>query len=207
MSDQGSDLAVNPATGEVLEHLEQQPPATLAEALAAVRDQQAQLTEWSRALEGELRRRLKVQERTVAQFGGYQVTSKPTNRSVWDVELFEAELTRLVESGVLRAAEVTEVIKREISVRAGEANKLIARLDGEPKQALIAARSWREEQGRVTVERHTPELEETTEQAPPADIPARSHSTPSGGPVGPAESQSTQPPAPAPALDPEELFA
>jgi hypothetical protein len=207
--DPDTAVAVNPATGELLEHLDTQPPATLAEALAAIRIEQAKLTDWARALEAQLRHQLKVQERTVAQFGDYQVTAKPSNRSTWDVELFENELGRLVEQGAIKASEVTEVIKRETTVRAGEANRLIARLDGEPKAALSAARSWREEPGKVTVEKHTAELpapEQVSSEPRPSAPPAHPQPDASVPPARPAQAP-TQQPAPAPALDPEELFA
>jgi hypothetical protein len=193
--------AVNPVTGEVLEHLDQQPPAALAEAFADIRARIAEHERWQRAIEGELRRRLKVLDRTLAVFGEWEVSAKPANESVWDVEELEAQMRALEESGVLKAGEWTEVIDRTPTVRAGEATRLINRLDGAPKKALEATRTWRAKRAKLTVARSValPAPEDVGRVPPRADTADDGHypAAPASGPARPTPST----------LDPEELFA
>jgi hypothetical protein len=148
-----ADLVVNLATGEVLEHLDHVPPETLAEALEALRDRQTQFKQWQSDLESELRRRLRLLDRKLSVFGEYEVAMTTPQKSEWDVEILEAGIASLVDQGVLKSGEVTEVVDRTPTVRAGEATKLINRLSGEPKRALEAARTWKEQPGKLTVVR------------------------------------------------------
>ena len=137
--------AVHPRTGEIFEHLDQVPPETLAETLAAIREWQAEFTRYAAAIERDLRRRLKTLDRTLTVFGEWEIAApKPGKESVWDVEEFQTVLNQLAEDGVIKKGETTEVIKRTETVRASEANRLIARLTGESQRALEATRSWRE---------------------------------------------------------------
>ena len=186
--------AVNPGTGEILEHLDQQPPEALADTLDAIRAYQADLKRWSSAIESELRRRLKTLGRTLTVFGEWEVEAGIGHESVWDVEEFETVLTELAAQGVIKPGETTEVIKRETTVRSGEANKLIRRLSGEPKAALEATRTLREKPKPMTVARSV----ELT--APTAEMALSEPRERAPEPTGPSQ-------PPAQTLTIEELFA
>lgn len=180
-----ADLVVNLATGEVLEHLDRVPPETLAEAVEALRERQTQFKQWQSDLEGELRRRLRALDRKLAVFGDYEVQMTTPKKSEWDLELLEAGINSLVQQGVLKNGEVTEVIDRTPTVRAGEATKLINRLSGEPKRTLELARTWKDERGKLTVVRSV-ELPTAVERDPLAlEHGGRRPGTPP--PTGPAE--------------------
>ena len=71
-------VVVNPATGELLEHLDQQPPETLADALAAIRSRQDDAARMAAALEGELRRRLAMRGRKMAVYGTWEIEAQGT---------------------------------------------------------------------------------------------------------------------------------
>lgn len=148
-----TDLVVNLVTGEVLEQLQHVPAETLAEALEELRERQAQFGQWQRDLEGELRRRLRVLDRKLAVFGEFEVAMTTPKKSEWDLDILEAGIESLVDQGVLKKGEVTEVVDRTPTVRAGEATKLINRLSGDPKRTLEAARTWKDQPGKLTVVR------------------------------------------------------
>ena len=177
----GELVAVHPGTGELLDHLEQRPPADLADALAAIRAQQDQLAEWGKVLETELRRRLKLMDRKLAVFGDYEVATTTSRKSVWDVAELEVQIESLVEQGILKAGDVTEVIDRTPTVRAGAATTLIRRLDGASKRAIEQTRTWKEQSGKVTVVRSV-ELVAASEQGSLAPPPEAQQ-----GPADPAE--------------------
>jgi hypothetical protein len=71
-------VAVHPGTGELRGNLAEQNPEWLAEALAAIRERQAQFDEWASALEYELRRRLGTHK--FAVYGDWEVWKKPSRR-------------------------------------------------------------------------------------------------------------------------------
>jgi hypothetical protein len=148
-----TDLAVNPQTGEVLEHLGQQPPEALAWALVEIHARQAEMKLWSDALETELRRRLKVRGARVAVFGDWEVEATRTRQSDWDLGGLEPVLEALVEEGVVRAADVTEVITREPVISRKHARQLMGRLTGEARAAVEACCTWRETAGKLIVTR------------------------------------------------------
>jgi hypothetical protein len=196
--------AVHPRTGEIFEHLDQVPPETLADILAAIRDYEANFKQWGAAVERELRRRLKMLDRTLVVFGEWEVAApKPGHESVWDVEEFETVLNQLADDGVVKKGETTELIKRTTTVRASEANRLIARLTGESQRALEATRSWREKPKPVTVAKSVELTPPTAEMA----LSERGHTARDGSALIP-ETEPTRPSQPpAPTLTNEELFA
>ena len=167
-----TDLAaVNLTTGEVLEHLEQQPPSVLAEALAAVHTHQAELKRWNDALEGELRRRLKIQQVTAAVYGDWEVTAARGRESVWDAAELEPALQRLADDGVIRPGDWTGVITREPVVSKSKARDLLAQLDGDAAETVKACRTWKDKPGKLTVTRSialvAPEQGSLTPPPPP----------------------------------------
>lgn len=150
---QPPDVAVNPDTGELLEHLDQQPPEALAEALDAVHTRQTELTRWSDALAGELRRRLKLRNVTLAVFGDWEVSAARKRESVWDAAELEPVLRQLVDDGTVRAADWADVITREPVVSRSRAGQLLGHLDGTAADAVKACRAWKEKPGPLTVAR------------------------------------------------------
>jgi hypothetical protein len=178
------EVAVNPATGEVLERLDEQSGEILAEALHVVHERQAELAQWRDALEGELRRRLKIRQAKLAVFGEWEVQTAGSRESVWDVDELEQALQALVDDGVIQAGDVADVITRKPVVSRSAAKRLLSRLAGPARERIAAACTWREKPGKVTVVRSV---------ALPAPPGAGEDSQPS--------------PAPPADLNPEELFA
>jgi hypothetical protein len=196
-------VAVNPATGEVLEQLDQQPPELLAEALAAVDARLAEADRWRTALAGELRRRLKLRKTKFTAFGEWEVEASVKRARKWDADQLEVVLRALEADGVIRAGDWTGLITREPTVSGRAALELRGRLDGDALAAVDEAWAWTEKAGPLTVTRSVQLIPEDVEQASPgSDRPARA--TPgrdaSSAPAGPAQ-------LPRPTLDMEELFA
>ena len=145
---------VHPLTGEVLEHLDQQPPETLAETLAAIHDRQAQYKTASTLLEEELRRRLLLRGRNQVIFGAWEVAFEQGNESVWDGDELEAALRNLIDAGTLDARECVGVITHDPVVHRTEANRLIGRLTGAARHSVERCRTWRAKgRGRIVVAR------------------------------------------------------
>lgn len=169
--DQHPVVAVNPDTGEVLEHLEQQPPEVLAEYLDAVNRHQARLKDWNSALQGELRRRLKLRRTRLIVFGDWEVELTRSRSRDWDADGLEPVLKQLVDEGVVRAGDVTDVITRTPAVSPARARDLLARLDGEAQTAVEACFTWHEKAGGLTVTR-SQQLLPAAKEAPPPEIRA-----------------------------------
>ena len=155
MSDATDMVAViHPLTGEVLDHLDQQPPETLAETLAAIRDRQAQYKTAGETLAAELHRRLILRGRNQTIFGGWEVAFEQGNESVWDGDELEAALRNLIDGGVLDARECVGVITHDPVVHRTEANRLIGRLTGAARHSVERCRTWRAKgRGRIVVAR------------------------------------------------------
>lgn len=219
-------VAVNPSTGELLEHLDQQPPEALAAALDAVHVLQGRLKESGDALEAELRRRLKMRQARLVVFGDWEVEASVSRESVWDAVELEGAMTRLVEDGTIRAADIADVITREPVVARTKAKQLASRLTGDARAAIDAACTWKEKPGKLTVARSVNLLDaapEAAEKTPPVDGKAdRGGTVSEADPVlaGSSESRPGAARAPSdnahmagpaqpdpPALDPQELFA
>jgi hypothetical protein len=148
---------VDPRSGELLD-LATAPPEQLADALDVIR----QLRNFEKAIEGELRARLAVRQRTEERFGEWTVRVEQTNRSVWDAEELEGVLRELVGEGAITRGEATGVIRREVKVSGTEANSLAKRLTGDARQAVEACRTWERKSGPLRLERIGPQLEEAS---------------------------------------------
>lgn len=160
---------IHPLTGELLEHLDQQPPETLAEALAVIHARQTQYKAAATALDDELQRRLMIRGRREAVFGDWEVALEQGNESVWDGDELEAALRALIDQGVLDARECVGVITHDPVVHRTEANRLIGRLSGGARHSIERCRSWRPKgRGRIAVARSvelpTPETPQVLEK-------------------------------------------
>lgn len=190
------DYAVHPGTGEILEHLDQQPAEALAETLDAVRGRQDELDRWAGALDRELRRRLKLRSAKLAVFGDWEVQAPTGNQSVWDADELEPVLAGLVADGTVRAADIADVITRPPVVSVSRANRLLARLTGDAHSAVAACRTWKEKPGKLLVARSV-QLMPDAEQVPPSLRRTATHQEhgPSieGTAAGPAEHPSDAP--------------
>jgi hypothetical protein len=194
----GTDVTpVHLGTGEVLERLNEQPADTLAEALHLVLEREAEAKRWADALAVELRRRLAIRQTKLAVFGEWEVEASTSRESVWDGDELEAALQQLVDEGVVRAADVADVITREPVVARSKAKALLARLTGDAHDAVQATCSWREKPGKLTVVRSV----QLPAPAPPDPSPDGSGRTPD------AVSAPVSEPALSPTLTPEELFS
>lgn len=143
---------IHPLTGEVLEHLDTQPPETLAEALTVIHARQTQYKDAAAALEDALRRRLIIRGRDQCTFGRYEVTFERGNESVWDGDELEGALRNLIDQGVLDARECVGVITHDPVVHRSEANRLIGRLSGSARASIDRCRTWRAKgRGRIVV--------------------------------------------------------
>lgn len=201
--------AANPATGEVLEHLDQQPPEKLAEALDAVHARQAELKRWNDALEAELRRRLKLVKRSLYVWGEWEVEARPSRESDWDVDELRGVLDSLVEDGTVRAGEVGDIIIQPPPYAArARARELRDRLSGDAREAVEACCTWREKPAKLTVARSVNLLDAApaAEETPP--VGGRTDRDGTAPAADPVPAGSPEPPAaPTLTLDPEELFA
>jgi hypothetical protein len=220
-------VVAHPETGEVLEHLDQQPPELLAHALAVVQARQAELVAAAKAVEGELRNRLKILDRTSTTFGEWKVSAKPRNTRVWSVEDLRGVLDDLVARGVIQAGEIPDgIIVRREEVAGKVALELRGQLGADGQAAIDKAYRWRSERGPLTVARKKP-AEEARPLEPAVDAAVRERrrleASPEAGDaeqhkqqdekhdhvdeqvqrVGSHDTGSTRPPV----LDPEELFA
>ena len=98
--------AVNPATGEILERLDQQPAETLAEALDAINVQETRLKEWRGPIETELRNRLKLRQAKRVVFGDWEVEAavRPPDDGPVPLEARHRWVVLLAEVGQLAHA-------------------------------------------------------------------------------------------------------
>jgi hypothetical protein len=139
--------------------LDQQPPANLAAALDAIRQQQTSLKAAASDIEAELRRRLDARERTTVTFDDWEVAVDAGNESIWDGDELEGVLRALVDDGVVNAAELTGIIRREPKVSRTDANRLVGRLSGPAKAAVERCRTWQPKgPGKVRVTQATPPI-------------------------------------------------
>jgi hypothetical protein len=147
-------VVAHPITGELLDAIEAQPPAVLADALLALRERQSQLRKMERVVEDELRRRLAGRERTIVVWGDYEVESRSASRREWDADELEGTLRELLDRGAVDARDLTEVIRHETIVSGVEANRLMTRLSGDAKRAVERCFRWVQKgQPKVTVAR------------------------------------------------------
>jgi hypothetical protein len=135
-------VAVNVATGELLEHLDKQPPEVLAEAFVAIQERQVELKRWHAALEAELRQRMRTLDRELAVFGDWEVEAKFDNRREWDPDELEAVLEELRDSGVIRAAEGAGIIETTKAVKGTAALALRSRLGHDAQSQIDTTFTW-----------------------------------------------------------------
>jgi hypothetical protein len=129
---------------------------------------------WADALTGELRRRLKLRNVTLAVFGGWEVSAARKRESVWDATELEPVLRQLVDDGTVRAGDWADVITREPIVSRSRASALLGHLDGTAADAVKACRTWKEKPGALTVARSV----ELTPAALPEPGPSAGPPTP-----------------------------
>jgi hypothetical protein len=146
-------VVAHPISGELIEQLDQQPAAVLADALFLLRERRLVMRQMEGALEAELRRRVAMRDRAVFVFGDYEVSNKSTSRREWDADELEGVLRELLDAGTLHAAELTEVIHHETRVSGKEAQRLLGRLTGDALKAVERCFRWRQGPARVEVER------------------------------------------------------
>lgn len=176
MSDDELPIVANPATGEQLDRLDQQPAETLAEALAAIQERQTQLKEWGALIDDELRRRLQAKGRKLDVYGDWEVELETPFEYEWDSQNAKTVLQRFIDDGVLRASECVGVIKEQPEVIRSEMNKLLSRLAWPERRELEEFRHKRPKgRGRLRVTRSV-SLAEAAERAlgsgPEGDSPA-----------------------------------
>lgn len=222
--------AANPATGEVLERLDQQPPEKLAEAYDEIVVRQAEYKRWGDAIGNELRRRLKLRQTRLAVFGEWEVQVEGGRESSWDADELSGVIDGLLAEGTVELADVTGdnavIHQPPREVRRENAKRLARRLDGDARAAIEACCTWKDKRGKLTVARSVNLLDAApgaAEETPPLS----DHADRDGGAADadPAAAGSSEPPeaatrrapptpSPEPAapakpsiLDPEELFA
>jgi hypothetical protein len=138
-----NDVAVaHPKTGELLDALESQPPAVLADVLLALRERQGEIRQMEHRIEDELRRRLAGRERTIVVFGDFEVEARAPSRREWDADELEVALRELVDRGAVDARELTDVIRHETVVSGREAQRLLGRLSGDALRAVERCFRW-----------------------------------------------------------------
>ena len=187
--------AANPATGEVLDRLDEQPAEKLAEALDEITGRMIEYKRWQTAVETELRRRLRLVNRNQYVWGGWEIVKTRSRKSEWDVDELRQVIESLVDEGTIKAAEAVDVIVQPpAEVKRENAKRLAASLNGAARKAVEACCTWKEERGKLTVHK-TVELTEggtvegsavEDETSMPLVTPALPPVTPPPGPSDPA---------------------
>ena len=145
------ELVPDPQTGELID-LRTAPPELLAEAAWILSERERAFRGVRQAVEAELRERLKQSGRRRDQFGRYQLALEPVNRREWDPEELEQCVRALIDEGVVRAGEVTGLLRHETVVSGKTAQTLLGRLSGEPATRLSRCFRWvRHGQPRLTI--------------------------------------------------------
>jgi hypothetical protein len=147
---------INPATGELMDRLDQAPTETLAEVYGAVRAQQVRLEDMRRALKGELQNRLEVRGVARMTVGAYEVGESHGWRSKWDGQQLEAVVRDLLDAGVITTRDVADLIRHEAVVNGHAANSLSRRLVGAHKAAVEDCRTREPERRAFDVVRSLP---------------------------------------------------
>lgn len=218
--------AANPATGEVLDRLDEQPAEKLAEALDAINVRAIEFKRWQGAIETELRRRLRLVNRNQYVWGGWEVVKTRQRESVWDVDELRSVIDSLVEEGTVKAAEVADVIVvPPAQVKREHAKRLASSLNGAARKAVEACCEWKDKRGSLSVHKSVELVqaeavgEVIDETVEPADALEVARTGPVGPPPGPsdpareareyaeAHGEAPSETAPAQPTDPQELFA
>lgn len=134
---------VHPGTGEVIVLADE-----LDIALAGLHQELVQIVAGARAamgyIEEELANRMTAAGRRQQDVGEYTLRLRTGRSRQWDPDDTEAALHELVESGVIKAKEAIDVVRREPKVNGREALALLDRLDGEARTALERCYQWQE---------------------------------------------------------------
>lgn len=140
-------------SGQVWPDITEVPTAALAGAVTEIQARTRRYAEWRKAAEAELLRRLSESRRRSAVVDGWDIQHVSTGRArVWDADDLELTLRELVDENVLRAGEITGLIRTTRSVDGTAARDLLAQLDGDAKARVEACFRWeRKGSDKVTV--------------------------------------------------------
>lgn len=136
---------------QIVRDIDLKPDELLANAVDLIRQSVAEEKKILELVEDEIRRRMELKDRKLAVWGDYEIALESSNESVWNAEELETTLQDLVDDGILRAGELTEIIDRTPTVRRREADRVAKRLSGQPRAAVEACRVWRVKGGRARV--------------------------------------------------------
>ena len=108
----------------------------------SVRERLKVLADVDKALDHEITRRMRAEQRAVWTVGGFELKLEYRNESQWDADELEFVLAELVAEDVIDARDAVGVIKREVTVSRSTANRLVRTLLGEARQRVEACRHW-----------------------------------------------------------------
>lgn len=137
------DLIFDPRTGEVIDNWTTEPSDRLAALVLEHARCEKRLADMRKRIEAELDGRLEALGRKRAVVGDYEIAKQDGSRSrAWDGDELENVLTELVNTGVVTAGEVADIVTRATKVNGTKARDLLNRLDGRAKQALEECFTW-----------------------------------------------------------------
>jgi hypothetical protein len=144
----------NPATGEVIDVAEYDDLGLLT-----LRAEMARLAVGAReviaAIETDLMVRMDVRGQSYERAGSFEVRLRSGRSRVWDPDDTEAVVRDLVGQHVIEAADVTELIKRDVKVDGRVAQTLLGRLSGEPRLELERCYKWVNSKRSLQIDEHT----------------------------------------------------
>jgi hypothetical protein len=145
-------VVVDPISGEVHADARDLESDRLAQLAYRLRQAEAERRLWRSAIEDELRSRLEREGRKEAIVGDYALAITSGKRREWDADELEGVVSDLVDSGVLAAGEIAELITREAKVNGTLARQLLERMTGAPHEVLASCFTWVQKGPRVTIE-------------------------------------------------------
>lgn len=145
-------VVVDPISGEVHADARDLPSDRLAQLAYRLRQAESERRLWRSAIEDELRTRLERDGRSEAIVGDYALAITSGKRREWDADELEGVVSDLVDSGVLQAGEIAELITREAKVNGTLARQLLERMTGAPHEVLASCFTWVQRGPRVTIE-------------------------------------------------------
>ena len=127
----------------------------LAGARRAITDLRPILGDAARVLDGEIERRLDLNNDRSLKVDGYEVKVKPPTESEWDVTRLRENLDQLVNEGRLGGGVPGRAVKVEVSYKpvAVELKRLLDHDDPRVQELVGEARTVRPTERRVTVTR------------------------------------------------------
>jgi len=135
-------VVIDPTSGEVFDSPADLPTDRLAELGYRLRQAEAERKLWRRAVDDELRRRLEHDGRREAVVGDYQLAVSTGRSRVWSPDDLEAAVRDLIDTGVVQAGEITDLIRRETKVNGRVAASLLDRLTGAPRELVASCFAW-----------------------------------------------------------------